>query len=311
MPVVVVAAKDGPTADRATIKWLLEDIWVWKNGDTEVQLECILESEPEIERILILMPYCVEAVDDLSHLYEDSSFQDGYPQCWPDVYTKFEIDRARHIVNVNGVEAKVGKVQARLGYRSPDCTEIVVKFDPAVRGEARIFRVGVFCRGMISTGRVNLPWREKRLRIFTYGMAPFSGSALDTLLVERKAPPNSWLRVEKHVIYVKLWEKEPIFHCTLPLSKSYPFGECEFMSRYCPPLERMASHLGKEVEKLKRQKSYCIGWDFNDISPKKGQLVLFSYYSTGIEKWLSEHWFAVFAFLLSAISLIVSLLKKS
>lgn len=311
MPVVVIATGGQQNAEKCKIPWLLEDIWLYKNGDAELQLECIIESGTEIREILILLPYYVDTVDNLGHLYKDPSFQDGYPKCWPDLYSQFEIESNKHvIVKFNNFEAKVGEIQTKLRYRTSNFSEINVKFDPPVSNEQRIFRLGLLCRGIILRKKKIIPSFEKQLIIYSYGMGPFAGSQLDSLLVERKMPRDSWLQVEKEIIYIKLWDKELVITSySIPTSRSYPFGECEFMPRYCPPLERMAERLKKNVMQLKKQESYCVVWELQNILPSAGQLIIFKYFPSEIQKWLSENWLTLLAFFLAFLSILITLLK--
>lgn len=309
MAVALIAIRSRHLAKGARVAWLLEDMWLYRSGDAELQLECIIESTESLQEALILIAHHVETVKDLSHLYQDASFQDGYPSCWPDIYLRLEIDASGRTANVNDVAASMGRVDVSLGYTAPTHSEVVAKFDPPIRAEARLFRLGLLCRSVTLPTRFDFPWREKRLRTCSYGMGPFSGSPLDSLLTERKIVRDAWLPVDRHIIYAKILAKEPVVTSCAPSPwKCYAFGPCEFPARVCPPLEQMASQLGTSVSELKKEPSQCVAWEFDNVLPVAGQPIDFAYFLSGLQKWLSQNWLALTAILIAALSLLITLL---
>ncbi|OGO08338.1 MAG: hypothetical protein A2Y61_05000 [Chloroflexi bacterium RBG_13_60_13] len=311
MSVVLVAAKVPGLAEQARITWLLEDIWLYKNGDAELEVECIVESAASLRQALMLVANNVETVEDLSHLYEEPSFQDGYPRCWPDIYSDFVVDRSRRMATINGAQANIGRVQARRGFANSTSSEIVLTFDPPILGEARLFRLGLLCKAFRQPIRLKLPGREHRIRLHSYGLAPFAGSPLDALLTDRKIESDGWLSVGRHMMYVKSFEEDPaVTICTASPSRRFTFGECQFMPRYCPPLERMATHVGKDVAELKRWPSQCVAWEFAGASPASGQVIDYAYFVSGLHKWLADHWISVAAIIIAVASLITALLVR-
>lgn len=49
------------------------------------------------------------------------------------------------MVKVNGIEAKVGKIEINLDYRRPNRSEVIIKFKPPINNEAKIFCLALLC----------------------------------------------------------------------------------------------------------------------------------------------------------------------
>jgi hypothetical protein len=308
MAVVIVAVKEpeGTHKDVSKVLWLFEDTWTDDNGDTEILLECIIKTQQQIKEILILLPYRVEKVDNLTYLLNDPAFQYGYPTCWLDIYTQYEIEKnGETIVKVNGIEAKVSKIEIEQGLKRPYCSEVIIKFDPPINNETRIFRLALFCKNFIKKSLL-----KKEIRNFSYGMAPFAVTELENVLLRRRRlNRDAWLKVDKHIISLEIWEKNPIIISVTPQPDRYHYLEkCEDMARFCPPLERMAQRLGVDVMELKKRESFCTIWEFSNVLPSKGQLIDLKYFSSGLKKMLSDHWLSLLALLISLIALFLTIL---
>lgn len=308
MAVAIMAVKEPkkPQIETSRVLWLYEDTWTDDNGDAEILIESIISTKDEIKEILILLPYYVEKVEGLNNLLNDSTFQYGYPRCWLDIYSQYEIEKnTETIVKVNGIESKVGKIEVELGYRRKNCSEIVIRFDPPINNESKIFRIAIFCKEFIKKS-----FLKKEIRNYSYGLSPFAVTELEQVLINRrKLDRDTWLKVEKQVISLEIWEKNPNIISITPQPIKYNYLEkCEEMTRYCPPLERMAQRLGKDVIELKERESYCTIWEFNNVLPSKGQLIDFKYFSSSFEKMISDHWISLLALLVSLISLFIALL---
>ena len=196
----------------------------------------------------------------------------------------------------------MGEIEIEVGYRGENCSEVVIKFDPPINNESRIFRVAIFCKKFIKKSFLNL---KKEIINYSYGMSPFTATELEQCAINRRnLKRNTWINVDKQIISLEIWEKDPIVIPTIPQPiKSTYLEKCEEPTRYCPPIERMAQRLGKEVIELKRRKSYCTIWEFNNVLPIKGQILRFKYFSSEFNKMLSEHWISLFALLVGIISL--------
>lgn len=302
MAVVIIAIKEPeePQVENSRVLWLFEDTWTDDNGDAEILLESIINTKSQIKEILILLPYYVEKVENLNNLLNDSTFQYGYPRCWMDIYSKYEIKKNEEVaIWVNGIESKVGKIEIELGYRRENCSEFVIKFDPPINNESRIFRVAIFCKKFIKKS-----FLKKEIKNYSYGMSPFTVTELEQCAINRRhLDRNTWIKVEKQIISLEIWEKDPIVIPTIPQPiKSNFLEKCEEMTRYCPPIERMAQRLGKDVIELKKRESYCTIWEFNNVLPIKGQLIRFKYFSSEFKQTLSEHWISWLALLVGLIS---------
>jgi hypothetical protein len=307
MAIVIMAVKEPikQHIEDSIVSWMYEDTWTDDNRDAEILLESIISTKDRIKEILIMLPYHVEKTEDLTGLLSDPAFQYGYPRCWPDIYSQYEIEKNEEtIAKINGVESKLGKIEVELGYRRKNCSEIVIKFDPPIDNESRIFRVAIFCKDFIKKS-----FAKKEIKNYSYGMAPFAVTELEQVLINRrKLDRNTWLKVDKQIISLEIWEKNPSIISITPQPTKYNYLEkCEEMTRYCPPLERMAQILGKDVTELKKRESFCTIWEFNNVLPTKGQLIDFKYFSSEFEKMLSDHWISLLALLVSLISLFLVL----
>lgn len=308
MAIVVIAVKEPKKSNTETSKvlWLFEDTWTDDNGNAEILLECIIGAKEEIKEILILLPYHVEKVDDLTYLLRDPAFQHGYPKCWLDIYSQYEIEKNdTNIVKVNGIEANVGNIEIEKGLTRANCSEIIIKFDPPIDNENRIFRLALFCKDFIKKS-----FLKKEIKNFSYGMAPFAVTELENILLRRRRlNQDAWLKVERHIISLEIWEKKPIIISVAPSPDRYHYLEkCEDTARFCPPLERMADRLGKDVMELKNKESFCIIWEFNNALPTKGQLIDFEYFSSKFKKFLSDNWISLFALFVSLLALFLTIL---
>lgn len=304
MAIAVIAVKEPKKLEVGSSKvlWLFEDTWTDDSGDAEILLECILNTKDQIKEVLILLPYYVEKVEDLTYLLKDFAFQYGYPKCWLDIYSQYEIEKNEtNIVRVNGIEANVGDISIEVEYRRPKCSEIIIKFNPPITNENRIFRLAIFCKNFIKKS-----FLKKEIRNYSYGMAPFAVTELENILVNRRRlNRNVWLKVERHIISLEIWERNPIIISVTPNPDRYHYLEkCDDITRFCPPLERMAERLGKDVGELKNKESFCIVWEFNNVLPTKGQLIDFEYFSSRFKKFLSDHWISLIALFVSLLSLI-------
>ena len=307
MAVVIMAVKEPkkPRIETSRVLWLYEDTWTDDNGDAEILLESIISTKDEIKEVLILLPYYVEKVEDLNNLLNDPTFQYGYPRCWLDIYSQYEIEKnIETIVKINQIVSKLGKIEVELGYRRKNCSEIVIRFNPPINNESRIFRIAIFCKEFIRKS-----FLEKEIRNYSYGMSPFAVTELEQVLVNRRMlDRDTWLKVERQVISLEIWERNPSIISITPQPIKYNFLEkCEEMTRYCPPLERMAQRLRKDVTELKKRESYCTIWEFNNVLPSKGQLIDFKYFSTSFQKVISDHWVSLLALLVSLVSLFLVL----
>lgn len=310
MAVAIMAVKEPqkPQIENSRVLWLYEDTWTDDNGGAEILMESIISTKDEIKEILILLPYYVEKVEDLNNLLNDPTFQYGYPRCWLDIYSQYEIKKNKEtIVKINEIESKVGKIAVEIGYKRKNCSEIIIRFDPPINSESRVFRIAIFSKEFIKQS-----FLKKEIRNFSYGMSPFAVTELEQVLINRrKLDKDTWLKVDKQVISLEIWEKNPSIISITPQPTRYNYLEkCEDMTRYCPPLELMAQRLRKDVIELKKRESYCTIWEFNNVLPSKGQLIDFKYFSSGIEKMISDHWISLLALLVSLISLWIVLFMR-
>lgn len=303
MAVIIIAVKEPKKTyiEDSKVLWLYEDTWTDDNGDAEILLESIISTKSQIKEILIMLPYYIEKTENLNNLLNDSAFQYGYPRCWMDIYSQYEIEKNEEtIIKINRIESKLGKIEIELGYRRKNCSEVVIKFDPPINNESRIFRVAIFCKEFIKKS-----FLKKEIKNYSYGMSPFAVTELEQCVINRRnLNRNAWIKVEKQIISLEIWEKNPSIISIIPQPTKYTYLEkCEEMTRYCPPLERMAQRLEKDVIELKRRESFCTIWEFNNVLPTKGQLIDFKYFSSEFNKVISEQWIALLALLVGSISL--------
>jgi hypothetical protein len=310
MSVIVIAARDQVAAQSSKISWLFEDTWIDDKGDADLLLECIVEPVSRLNELTFLVPFYVEDVKDIGYLYKDQSFQYGYPKCWLDIYSRFIIINNSHTtVEINGINAKVSEIKCTMGYRSQNSSEIIVTFVPPILdGEKRIIRIALLCKNIVQKSLMF--FREKQIKVFSYGLAPFSGSEIMNVLSERKMQEDSWFLVDKHIISINIWDKSPVvIPANILPTKSYYFNKCEYLPRYCPPLEIMAKRLGKNVKELKNRGSYCSIWEFNNNHPARGQQIDYKYFESTSHKWISDNWLSLLALLISIISIILAVIK--
>lgn len=314
MATILVATPGQQTEGKSKISWLFEDIWTDDKGDGDILLECIIESHDVLKEIYLVLPYHVKKVDDLSYLYFDPSFTvDGYPHCWLDIYHQFKVEPNKdNIVTINGVTAKVGKIKVSIEDSSLKCSMIKVEFDPLLKNnESIVFRLGLLCEQVLRKGLTS--FSKKQIKIYSYGIASYATDEVKSMLKKRDMiEEEAWIHVDKHIIAIEVWKvsKSPVvLPASLPPARYHYLEKCDRIERSCPPLERMALRSSANVEELKNRESLCAVWEFNNLSPVKGQSTLFSYYSSEWLKWLAENYISLLALFLSSISFLFIFLR--
>lgn len=293
------------------LAWLLEDIWLYENGDAEIQVEGILETSPKeiVDSIRVFLPFEVNDVEDLSHLCGEASFALGYPRCWPDIYSEYKIlSTEPRRVEVNGIDASVGDVNTKIMYSSGS-SEIQLSFVPQVKGDKRLFRVAMLVKGLAKAKSSVFPRALKTMELHTYGIAPFGGGQIMTLLEERQLRKKDICPVKRHIVQVNFWETVEIVGSSIPAQSQYPMGTCHAPARFCPPAERQAKRLGTTVDHLKSMSNYRMMWKEEGVDGSGGTAIRVVFSQSPVQKWLQQHWLPLIGIGLSILSLSLALRK--
>lgn len=316
MTVAAVTCKEGT----AQILRLLEDLWLCERGCGELGLEAIVEAKDSstVEAMDVFLPHRVTEVTDQSSLYLDAKFTDGYVLCWPDTYrggiqvVKRRKQQERGTVRIEEWEASVGTVSSEIVYNRPECSQIHLEFDPPIGEgdqEFRIFRLGIVFDRLASVASL-LGCKRHTVNLFTYGLLPFAGAPLGSLLQERRIDPHHVLCIKKHCIQLKLFGVPEITRVSPDPMVSFSFPPCDMPTRYCPPLERIAQRQQTTVDALKALPSYYMGWEFREVDGNDGQCIAIDCFPSVIWKWLYDNWLVVLAILISLAALGVALSVK-
>lgn len=310
---ITAIGHEGRTEELSILR-LLEDIWIYSNKNTELQLEIVIRPKGgcSIKKIFIFMPYHILEVADLSSLYLEPRFTQGYVECWRDIYKSgIEIiSEEERQIRIGDIQATVGKVeQAEILYNSKKASEIRLKFDPPITtqdgNKATILRLGIIFEGLIRN-RAFLQG-GKSMTLFTYGILPITGAELGGLLEEHNFGIAHLFKVSDYTIHVKLSKSPEIIANSLPAVRRFLYGHCEIPQRYCPPLERIALNLRTTVDKLKKLKSYYMAWEFENVHPSEGMVITVEYFRNWIQKWIYNNWLAILAIILSIMAIMLAL----
>jgi len=307
---VVAIGRTGHTA-RGRISWLFQDIWLYENGEAELQVEGILEAGADdiVDSIRLFLPLEIEDLEDLSALCGETTFAHGYPRCLLDVYREYEISSNNpKRVRVNGLDASLGAVRVENPH-NPGCSEIHLRFEPPITGERRIFRLAMLVKALAVPGTKILPLAQKRMRLYTYGVAPFGGSQVAALMAERLVEKTNVYPVNLHVIQVSFWESVVARESSIPAESEYPEGTCHAYGRLCPPLERQAKRLGVNVEDLKNSSNYLMMWRREDESGTGGTMIEVTFSQSRVQRWLAQHWLSLVAIGLSLSALALAIMR--
>ena len=312
MPIAAACTCDSPRA-RGQITWLFEDVWIDPNGDAELQIEAIVRQPPgsAVSILHLFLPYEITSVLDQTADCVKHEFLHGYPECWPAVYTQYEIADVsqRNAVMINRLRASVRDITARIVSSGVNCSEVEVCFDPPVESEGRIFRIACMVRGFSRSLNQLLPKARKQFVLHTYGLAPFGGGAIPSLMQERGLDRRHVYPVRLHHMQVAFVEVNRHSVCSRSPQQEFQLSDCRNPDRFCPPVERQSSRTGVPTRDLRESPNSSMHWKDENVGHRDGGQIRVTYCESTVQQWIEIHWLGLVSLMLALTSLTVALIR--